>query len=279
MVKQEEQENAVQLLWDWSWLGWAYRGIGDLPQEAQDWYAERVRYEMKMIIDKDFCDFFLATSDILRWAKDKGIVVGPGRGSAAASVVCYLTRITEIAPYDYPGLVFERFLDTTRTDPPDIDSDIEDERRHEVREYAERKYGEECVGTIANFVRYRVKNRLDDVARVHRVPKPAVEVVKGLAIERSGGDSRFDQSLLDTVEMFPNAKAVFDAFPALYLATRLGGNVRGMSVHAAGLVIANSPITDVCAIYERDGRRAMSIDKYDVDYAGMLKMDMLGLTT
>ena len=234
-----------------------------------------------MIIEKDLRRFLpmRILQHALRWAKDNGIVVGPGRGSAAASVVCYLTRITEIDPYQYPGLVFERFLDTTRTDPPDIDSDIEDERRHEVREYLERKYGKDCVGTIANFVRYRAKNSVDDVARVHGIPKAAAEVVKNLTIERSGGDSRFSASLADTADMFPNAKAIFDAFPALWLATRLEGNVRGMSIHAAGLVVANSPLTDVCAIYERDGRQALSIDKYDVDYAGMLKMDMLGLTT
>jgi len=277
--------DAAELLWTWCRFGWNYRGIGSRPKAERDWYAERTKYEMSMIVEKDFCDFFCAISDALRWAKRQGIVVGPGRGSAAASVVCYLTRITEIAPYNYPGMVFERFLDTTRTDPPDIDVDIEDERRHEVREYLEGKYGRECVGTIANFVRYRPKNALVDVARVHGVPNASKKIVSDLIIERSGGDSRFDDSLADTVEMFPNAKAIFDAFPALWLATRLEGGVRGMSVHAAGLVVANSPLTDICAIYEREDkqtkqiRQVLSIDKYDVDYAGMLKMDILGLTT
>jgi DNA polymerase III subunit alpha len=274
-----KQTDSIELLWQWCRFGWHYRGIGDRPRAEQDWYADRTKYEMKMIVDKDFADFFCVTSEALRWAKDNGIVVGPGRGSAAASVVCYLTRITEIAPYDYPGLVFERFLDTTRTDPPDIDVDIEDGRRYEVREHLEEKYGKECVGTIANFVRYRGKNALKDVAKVHEVPNAAKEIVSNLIVERSGGDSRFDASLEDTVEMFPNAKAVFNAFPELWLATRLEGNVRGMSVHAAGLVVANSPLTDVCATYERDGRQVLSIDKYDADYAGMLKLDMLGLTT
>jgi DNA polymerase-3 subunit alpha len=176
-------------------------------------------------------------------------------------------------------MLFERFIDVNRVDPPDIDLDFADDRRYEVREYLERKYGKECVGTIANFIRYRPKNSLVDVARVHQVPKAAKEIVSNLIIERSGGDSRFDDSLADTVAMFPNAKAIFDAFPALWLATELEGNVRGMSVHAAGLVVTNSPITDVCATYKRDGRQVLSIDKYDADYAGMLKMDLLGLTT
>ena len=270
---------AVELLWAWAREGWRYRKIGNRPRAEQDWFAERVRYEMGIIVEKDFCDFFCATSEAIRWAKDEGIIVGPGRGSAAASVVCFLTRITEIDPYKYQGMIFERFLDINRTDPPDIDIDVEDERRHEVREHLEKKYGPECVGSIANFVRYRGKNALVDVARVHDVPKAAKEIVSNLVIERSGGDSRFDASLEDTVNMFPNAKAIFDAFPELWLATRLEGNVRGMSVHAAGLVVANSPLTDICAFYERDGRKVLSIDKYDVDYIGALKLDFLGLTT
>jgi DNA polymerase-3 subunit alpha len=275
--------DANGLIWEWLREGWRYRRIGDRPQKEQDWFHDRIQYEMKHITEKDFIDFFLATSDVVRWCKTDGngmpIPVGPGRGSAAASVVCWLLRITEIDPLRYPGMIFERFIDTTRVDPPDIDLDFADDRRHEVREYLESKYGYNCVGTIANFVRYRGKNSLVDVARVHSVPKAAKDIVSNLIIERSGGDSRFDASLADTAEMFPNAKAVFDAFPALWLATRLEGGVRGMSVHAAGLVVANSPLTDVCATYERDGRRVLSIDKYDAEYAGMLKMDFLGLTT
>jgi DNA polymerase III subunit alpha len=274
---------ARDLIWEWLRDGWRHRGIGSRSRKEQDWYLDRLNYEMKLIEDKDFIDFFLATSDVIIWCKDDGngvpIPVGPGRGSAAASVVCWLLRITEIDPHRYSGMIFERFIDVTRTDPPDIDLDFADDRRHEVRKYLEDKYGVECVGTIANFVRYRGKNALVDVARVHEVPKAAKDVVSNLIIERSGGDSRFDASLYDTVEMFPNAKAIFDAFPALWLATRLEGNVRGMSVHAAGLVVANSPLTNVCAVYERDGRQVLSIDKYDAEYAGMLKMDFLGLTT
>jgi DNA polymerase-3 subunit alpha len=274
---------AEELIWEWLRDGWRYRRISNRSRKDQDWFAERVQYEMKHILDKDFIDFFLATADVVRWCKHDGngvpIPVGPGRGSAAASVVCWLLEITEIDPARYPGLIFERFIDKTRTDPPDIDLDFADDRRREVLEYLKGKYGDDCVGTIANFVRYRGKNSLVDVARVHDVPKQAKDIVSNLIIERSGGDSRFDATLADTAEMFPNAKQIFDAFPKLWLATRLEGNVRGMSVHAAGLVVANSPITDVCATYERDGRQVLSIDKYDAEYAGMLKMDFLGLTT
>jgi DNA polymerase-3 subunit alpha len=269
------------LIWQWCRFGWKYRGVHLRPKEEQDWYAERVRYEMGLILSKDLADFFLATSDMVRWAKDSGIPMGPGRGSVAASVVSWLLRITEVDPIRYPHLLFERFLDVTRTDPPDIDLDISDERRHELRDYMALRYGSDCVGTVANFVRYRGKNSLDDTCRVYQIPHWAKTTVSNLIIERSGGDSRFSASLLDTFGMFPNAKDVLDQYPKMIQATRLEGNVRGMSIHAAGLIVANSPLTDVCAVYERagDGRAVLSIDKYDVEYAGMIKMDVLGLST
>jgi Zierdtviridae DNA polymerase len=268
-----------QLLWQWLRFGWRYRRIHERPKSQQGWYAERVNHEMELIVEKDFPDFFLATSDMVRWAKDNGIPVGPGRGSVAASVVSWLLRITEVDPIRYPSLLFERFMDESRKDPPDIDLDFADDRRHEVFAYMAGKYGAECVGSVGNFIRYRAKNSLVDVARVYQVPHWAKEQVSSLIVERSGGDSRFDSSLADTVAMFPTAAAVFEQFPDLWKATKLEGNVRGMSIHAAGMIVANSPLTDVFAVYERDGRRVLSVDKYDVEYAGALKMDCLGLTT
>lgn len=271
--------NTTDLLLEWCRFGWRYRELSKRSKKEQDWYAERVKYELNLMLEKDLADFLLFTSDTIRWAKDNGIPIGPGRGSTAASVVAWLLRITEIDPYRYQGMLFERFIDLSRPDPPDIDVDCSDERRDDVRSYLAEKYGSECTGQIANFVRYRGKNSLADVARVYNVPISAKEIVSNLLIERSGGDARFNATLQDTVDMFPNAKAVFDQFPDLWQATRLEGNVRGMSVHAAGVVVANSPLTDVCAVYERDGVRCLSIDKYDCEYAGMLKLDFLGLST
>lgn len=267
------------LLWEWLRFGWRYRRLGERPQDHQDWYAERVKYEMGLILEKKLADFFLFTSEAIRWGKDNGVAFGPGRGSTAASVVAWLLRITEIDPHKYPEMLFERFLDISRPDPPDIDVDCSDEQRELVYDHIASKYGPECVGHIGNFVRYRGKNSLQDVARVYNIPMWAKETVGGLIIERSGGDSRFDQTLADSVDMFPAAKAIFDQFPDFWKAPRLEGNVRGMSVHAAGLVVANSPLTDICAVYERDGVRVLSIDKYDAEYAGALKLDFLGLST
>jgi|HubBroStandDraft_5_1064220.scaffolds.fasta_scaffold00014_31 DNA polymerase-3 subunit alpha len=271
--------NSEELLVQWCRFGWKYRGIGKRPQAEQDWYAERVRYELSLMLEKKLADFMLFTSDAIRWAKDNGIPIGPGRGSTAASVVAWLLRITEIDPYRYQGMLFERFLDVSRADPPDIDIDCSDERRGDVRDYLAAKYGAECVGQIANFTRYRAKNALVDIARVYNIPIAAKEQVASLIIERSGGDSRFDSSLRDTVEMFPDARAIFDRYPDFWKATKLEGNVRGMGVHAAGLIVANSPLTDICAVYEREGVRVLSIDKYDIEYVDALKLDFLGLST
>lgn len=273
------QNDSGELLWSWLRQGWKFRGLNRRPKDEQEWYRDRVKYEMGLYESKGLADFLLFTADAIRWAKNNGVPIGPGRGSSAASVCCWLLRITEIDPIRYPALLFERFLDVTRTDPPDIDVDCSDERRADLWDYLAGKYGADCVGHIANFVRYRGKNSINDVALVHGVPRAKVKTVTDMIIERSGGDSRFDASLEDTASMFPEAKAVFDEYPELWKATRLEGNVKGMSVHAAGLIVSNSPLTDVCAVYEQKGIRALSIDKYDVEYANMIKLDFLGLST
>jgi DNA polymerase-3 subunit alpha len=268
---------AEELLWTWCRYGWRYRGFGRLPQAEQDWHGARIKREMDMILGKKLADFFLFTSDTIRWAKDNGIPIGPGRGSTAASDVAYATRITEINPHRYPGMIFERFLDETRHDPPDIDVDCSDERRHEVYDYIASKYGAECVGHIATFTRYKAKNSLADVARVYNIPAFDREVVSNLAIERSGGDARANLSLTDTFEMFPAAQDILKKWPKLGKACQLEGDVRNMSVHACGLMVANSPLTDVCAVYEHKGERVLSFDKIDAEYVDALKLDFLGL--
>lgn len=279
---------SLDLIWHWMREGWKYRvkqgnkRMADPKQRAT--YSARLKHEMEQIQAKDFVDYFLMLSDIVRATKDKGIPVGPARGSAAASLVAYLLRITEIDPIEYPMMMFSRFIDPTRTDLPDVDLDFDDERRGEVRALAVARYGADRVANVANYTKYKGRNSIDDVARVFRVPKHAAETLKSLIIERSGGDSRADQALQDTIETFENARAVVMKYPELRKAVRLEGNYRGMSIHAAGLLVGNSPITDVCAMYHKkysDGREldSASVDKYDAEYLGLLKMDFLGLST
>lgn len=274
-----------ELLWLWLRFGWRYRGLHRKPKAERDAYEANIRKEMKLIVSKGFVDYFLMISDIIRWAKKNDILVGPGRGSAAASYVCWLLRITEVDPMPYPAMVFERFIDEERKDLPDIDVDFDDDRRWEVQRYIESKYGEDRVGNIGTYTRYRGKNALDDVARVYRVPKWEVDKVKDLIVERSGGDARFDASLEDTVEMFPQAKEVFDNNPDLRYAFELEGNLKGFGIHAAGVVIGAEPLNGYVATYAREDaktkrtRQVLSVDKYDGEHLGMLKLDALGLST
>lgn len=274
-----------ELIWEWLRRGWRYRGLRRLKGKERQRYLDRIKYEMGLIVSKGFVDYFLVVSDIVRWAKNKGIPVGPARGSAAASLVCYLLRITEVDPMGFPTLLFERFIDINRHDLPDIDLDFDDELRYRIRRRLVKKYGAERVGNIATVVRYKGKNSLDDVARVHRVPKWAVDRIKEFLIERSSGDLRAGATITDTIEMFPQVQEVFKQYPELNLAQELEGNVKQFSVHAAGLVVSEQPLTDSVGVYTREDRKTkkrttvLSVDKYDAEYINALKIDFLGLTT
>jgi len=275
----------VREVWiDWLRKGWAYRGIDGKTNRNE--YARRFRYEQKIIEDKDFIDYFLVVADLVVFSKDSGIPVGPARGSAAASLVCYLLRITEVDPLEFPNLVFERFIDVTRQDLPDIDLDFDDERRREVREYLVSKYGLESVGNIGTFTSYKAKNSLDDIGRVYKIPVWEIEKVKELLIERSSGDLRSSATIEDTVEYFEQAKDVIDRYPQLRKAMDLEGQYKGLGVHAAGLVVANGPITEVAALYKREVPKksgnwvdVISPDKYDAEHLNIMKIDVLGLNT
>lgn len=279
--------SAHELLWEWLREGWKYR-FPDNPrmQANPDEYVRRLHYEMDLIDSKDYNDYFLMVADAVRYAKDlrpRPIPVGPARGSAAASVVLYMLRTTEVDPLQFPSMVFERFIDVSRKDLPDIDLDFADTRRDEVRAYLVRRYGADRVANIGNFVGYKGKIAIADVSRVHKVPKADEEAVKAVILERSGGDSRYNDSLADSIAMFPAAQAAFDRNPQLKYAIALEGNQRGMSIHAAGIVISNTPITDTCAMYTREvngeQRSVLAYDKKDAESLGMLKMDFLGLST
>lgn len=279
------RKDAAELLRQWTRRGWAYRGFDKLPPALRRKYRRRARYELDLIILKGFENYFLVVSDVVRWAKNNGIPVGPARGSAAASLVCYLLRITEVDPMEFPNLIFERFIDLNRHDLPDIDLDFDDEQRHRIRGYLVSKYGAERVGNIATFAKWRGKNSLDDIARVYKIPPFEVEAVKEMIIERSSGDLRGNSTIEDSIAMFPKVKSIVDKYPHLLKAQRLEGNVKMISVHAAGLVIANEPLTNGVAVYTREDSKTkerasvLSIDKYDADYINALKLDALGLTT
>lgn len=263
--------------------GWAYRGFEALTGKARADYQARVKREREIIESKDFLDYFLLVGDVVRWAKDQGIPVGPARGSAAASLLCYLLRITEVNPMQFPDLVFERFIDVTRADLPDIDLDFASSRRGELYDYLVAKYGAECVANVGTFQMYKSKNSLDDVARVFKVPKWDIDRIKDVLIERSSGDLRASATIEDTIEQFAQAREVFELHPDLHWASQLEGNVKGVGVHAAGLIVSNGPLSHITAVTRKvvagHLRDVITFDKYDSERQGLLKMDFLALNT
>jgi len=281
-----EAPSSLALWRKWIDEGWYYRRCHTLDPKTRREYRARLKYEMEIIEGKEFIDYFLIISDLVKFAKDNQIPVGPARGSAAASLVCWLLRITEVDPLKFPTLVFERFIDKTRQDLPDVDLDFDGTRRHEIRDYWVAKYGSRQVGNIGTFTNYKAKNSLDDVARVHRIPGYEVDKIKELLIERSSGDLRASATIEDTVEQFDVAADVMRRFPKLKQAYELEGNIKGMGMHAAGLVLANGPLTDVCAVYKREVPKGsgqwvdvISVDKWDAEYLNIMKADVLALDT
>jgi DNA polymerase-3 subunit alpha len=280
-------ESPENLLREWITIGWNHRVKHNKNIHANvKAYKERIKHEYETICAREgFADYFLIVADLVVWAKSQGIAVGPGRGSAAGSLVCYLLRITEIDSMQFP-MLFERFLDPTRTDPPDIDLDFEDERRDEVFDYAARKYGSDRVANIANFQRYLGKSAIDDIARVYHIPSWKVDRVKSKLLEREEGHPRFAYSVLDTVNTFPEVAKAFKETPEFRYAIELESDLQNFSIHAAGMVIAGGDaksLDEICATYERElsttGRVAQSIpyDKRDAAYLGLLKVDLLSL--
>jgi len=259
---------------------WCEAGLKAKGFEHKKDYRERLDYEFGLVIAKDFADYFLVVADLVCWAKDNGVLVGPARGSSCGSLMCYLLRITSIDPMVH-GLMFERFIDITRKDLPDIDLDFESDRRNDVKQYVENKYGADRVATLATFSTYKGKICLQDIGRVFsdKIPNSAVEECKRLVIERSSADSRHGATIEDTFTNFDQAGAHLAKYPELGLAKQLEGQIRQLGVHAAGLVISNDPIGNFAAVYVTKNKdRVISMDYPDASSVGLLKIDVLGLT-
>jgi DNA polymerase III alpha subunit len=238
-------------------------------------YEERLKYELRLIDEKKFEDYFYIVSDLVRYAKSV-MLVGPARGSSCGSLVCYLLDITDIDPIPY-GLLFERFIDINRDDYPDIDIDFAEDRRHMVYDYLGRKYGYENVAKLGTVSLFKPKSALTDVARDLDIPQWEITELKNSIIERSGGDSRAALCMLDTFQESDVGKRVLEKYPELMICTEMEAHPRHTGVHAAGIVLSNQPTNTYCAIDTRSG--AAMIDKKDAEVLNLLKIDALGLRT
>lgn len=258
------------------------RYAGNLSDEVR----ERIDFELTTIITMGFPDYFLIVYDFIKAAREHSVLVGPGRGSAAGSVVAYCLHITDLDPLRY-GLLFERFLNPDRISLPDIDVDFEDSGRELVLDYVRKKYGDENVARIITFGQMKSKSAFNDMARVEKIPllesnafskliPTAIEGVKNvtlpIAIEKTPELQDFikrgDRKLTNAIEY----------------ATRLENTIRNVGVHACGVIISGKPVSDVvpvAQVKDKDGKEVI-ITQYKgeiIESTGLIKMDFLGLQT
>jgi len=271
-------------------LAWRYGGIdrdktfGFTVDQAKKNIPEnilvRAEYELGVVSDMGFNGYFLIVQDFINWGKSKNIIFGPGRGSAAGSIIAYSLRITELDPIKY-GLLFERFLNPDRISMPDIDVDIQDTRRDEVIQYCANKYGEDHVSNIVTFGTMAARAAVRDVARVLQVPYSESDRLAKLVPQPAQGHHRplkvsivEDVDLKAAYESSPAAKEVFD------FAIKLEGTIRSHGVHACGVVIAPDELVKFVPLeYAQKGVVSTQFPMNQVEELGLLKMDFLGLST
>ena len=243
---------------------------------VKDEYESRLNYELSIIHQMGFDDYFLIVWDIMKYAHEAGIQTGPGRGSAAGSLVSYLLNITKVDPIEYQ-LLFERFLNPERYTMPDIDLDFPDNRREDILDYVRRKYGDNHVAQIATFGTFGSKQALRDVCRVLGLTtvqagewSKAVPNQLGINLKSAYEQSKSLQAL---VSRSPKNQLIFET------ACRIEGLPRHLSTHAAGVVLYDKPLTDVIPLMYKE--QQLPITQYTMKYVeqiGLLKMDFLGLT-
>lgn len=248
--------------------------------EMEPVYQQRLDYELKMIQKMGFATYFLVVWDYIKFARDNNIPVGPGRGSAAGSLVAYAMGITNIDPVHH-GLLFERFLNPERKSMPDIDTDFCIDRRDEVIQYVTGKYGEDRVAQIITFNRMTSKAVLKDVARVLDIPYgEADRMAKMIPISR-GKPTKLKVMISDDTPA-PEFKEKYDTDPKvrhwLDMAIRIEGTNKTFGVHAAGVVISAEPLDEIVPLQRNnDGSVITQFFMEDLDSLGLLKMDFLGL--
>ena len=240
-------------------------------------YLKQLNYEMDMIRRMGFVDYFLIVSDFIAFAKGSGIPVGPGRGSAAGSMVAYCLNITNVDPMEY-GLYFERFLNPERVSMPDIDIDFCPRRRQEVIDYVKGKYGEDHVAQIVTFGTMAARGAVRDVGRVMGVPYGEVDALAKLI---PSGPGALHITLEDALRLSKQLKDAYDENPAtkklIDTAMDIEGMPRNTSTHAAGVVITRRPVVDYVPLAANDGQPVTQYVMTTLEELGLLKMDFLGL--
>ena len=252
-------------------------GLKKRGVEGQEEYCRQLDFEMEQIRRLGFVSYFLIVADMVAWARRHGIAVGPGRGSAAGSLVAYVLEITDIDPLRY-RLYFERFLNPERVSPPDIDVDFASSRREEVLQYLRERYGAGRVAQIATFGKLHAKQAIRDVGRVLDIPYGEVDKIAKLVPPPLQGRQ---SSLYLAYEVVPELQRLrnsqTDAGRILRYAEKLEGLEKALSVHAAGVVISDVPLLDCLPLANAKGTVVTQFDMKDLDALGFTKFDILGL--
>ena len=251
-----------------------------LPEEEREAYRKRLRFEVDIIVQMGFPGYFLIVADFIKWAKEQGIPVGPGRGSGAGSVAAWALTITDLDPLQL-GLLFERFLNPERVSMPDFDIDFCETRRGEVISYVQQKYGRDHVAQIITFGRLKARAVLKDTGRVLQMSYGQVDRLAKLVPNHPTDPWTLDRALNGVSELAAEVKSDKQVKHLFDLAMKLEGLPRHSSTHAAGVVIGDRPLDQLVPLY-RDPRSDMPVTQFDMKYvegAGLVKFDFLGLKT
>ncbi|MBE1470242.1 DNA polymerase III subunit alpha [Kibdelosporangium phytohabitans] len=264
------------------------RGLGRrLPGGVPGEYVRRAEFEIDVIVQKGFPAYFLITADLMNHAREVGIRVGPGRGSAAGSLVAYAMGITNLDPIEH-GLLFERFLNPERVSMPDIDMDFDDRRRGEMVRYATEKYGSDRIAQVITFGKIKTKAAIKDAARVHfgqagyavadRISKALPPPVAAKDIPLSGITDPKHERYPEAAEVRALIESDADVSTIFETARGLEGLIRNAGVHACAVIMSSEPLIDVIPLWRRDdGAMITSWDYPSCEAIGLLKMDFLGL--
>lgn len=262
-------KNADDYLRDLAFKGLTKR-MGNIPEP----YQQRLERELQIIQQMGYAGYFLIIGEIVRWAREKGIPVGPGRGSAVGSLVLYALGITDLDPLKY-HLLFERFLNPERVSPPDVDIDFSDQKRDQVIRFIRERFGKESVAQIITFGRMLSRAVIRDVGRVLGIPLAQVDQIAKWIPQ--------GMSLQEALERVTELHPYREKYPELFeYAQKLEGQVRNASTHAAGVVIAPGQITNYVPLFRhanRSGDISTQFDMKSLEMVGLLKVDILGLRT
>lgn len=260
--------------------GWKARfsdqvfGHKPTAHELQTLYLSRLKYELSVLERLNFSGYFLLVQEVVRYAKDNGILVGPGRGSVGGSLVAYLMGITDCDPIRF-GLLFERFINPDRIDLPDADLDFMSARRHEIIDYLTNKYGKRRVAGVANYGKLAAASAIRDVGRVMGLSERDYSCSK--MVPKVHGQPL---PLTEAAEKVSEIQALADAYPVHWdIMLKVEGAMRNYSQHAAGIVVAGVDLEERAVLEQRGETNVVCFDKRLVEGQGLVKMDLLGLNT